>query len=271
MTRHLLFAATTAALGIASVAGSARSQDSDAEWLARCRHKDLNESARYCEVREVRSPATSALSVDGGENGGAVVAGGREGGIRVRARIQANAPSAARAAAIGHQVRVRSESGRLWAEGPGGSLWSVVFYVDAPVETDLTLRAHNGPLSVKGIRGTLDLRTENGPVALDDVGGDVRVRAENGPVTVRLKGSQWEGKGMDAQTVNGPMQIEVPEGYSAEMEVGTVNGPSITRFPVTVTVGPGRMGRMHLTLGSGGALIRAVTTNGPFLLKRPGR
>ena len=77
------------------------------------------------------------------------------------------------------------------------------------------------------------------------------------------------GVGLDAETRNGPVVISIPEGYNAELTTGTVNGPMDIGFPITVQ---GRIGtgRRHLTttLGSGGPSIRAVTTNGPAVIRK---
>ncbi len=54
--------------------------------------------------------------------------------------------------------------------------------------------------------------------------------------------------------------------YSAHLETGTVNGHISVEFPVTVH---GEINRqLSIDLGSGGPLIRAVTTNGGVSIKR---
>lgn len=62
------------------------------------------------------------------------------------------------------------------------------------------------------------------------------------------------------RTSNGGVTLDIPQGYNAELETGTVNGGMEIDFPVTVQ---GRINRrIRTTLGRGGASIRAVTTNG---------
>jgi DUF4097 and DUF4098 domain-containing protein YvlB len=100
------------------------------------------------------------------------------------------------------------------------------------------------------------------------VGGDVNARVQNGPLTVRLAGTEWEGAGLDAESVNGPVDLVIPEKYDAQLETGTVNGPMDLAFPLTVTV-QGRIGqRLRARLGRGGAPVRVVTTNGPLTIRR---
>jgi hypothetical protein len=62
------------------------------------------------------------------------------------------------------------------------------------------------------------------------------------------------------------VNLEIPDGYSARLETGTVNGPMRIDFPVTLQ---GVIGR-HITtqLGNGGAPIKAITTNGPVEIHR---
>jgi len=61
--------------------------------------------------------------------------------------------------------------------------------------------------------------------------------------------------------------MSVPENYSANLQTGTVNGGVTVDFPVTVQ---GRVTKqIALNLGSGGAPVKAMTTNGGVHLRRP--
>jgi DUF4097 and DUF4098 domain-containing protein YvlB len=144
---------------------------------------------------------------------------------------------------------------------------SFVFYVPRNTNVDVTTR--NGPIAVKNVVGRMALSAENGPVSLSGVGGDVHVRAQNGPLHVRLTGTRWAGAGLDAETQNGPISLEIPSNYNAALETGTVNGPMDTEFPITVTLNGRRWKRLSTRLGEGGAPVRVVTTNGPVSLRRP--
>jgi hypothetical protein len=62
------------------------------------------------------------------------------------------------------------------------------------------------------------------------------------------------------------VRLRVPEDYSARLETGTVNGGIDVDFPVTVQ---GRLGReFSTTLGDGGPLVKAATTNGQVRVTR---
>jgi DUF4097 and DUF4098 domain-containing protein YvlB len=250
-----LITALTAALLLGA---SVRAQGvDDAEWLERCRRENQRgDRERHCEVRELRMPASQLLRVQPSRNGGVRIDAGSGPDVSVHARIQSNAESTADARRIAGEVRIESTGGTLRAEGPSSDTgsWSVTFVLT---------------VSVHGVNGTMDLRALNGPIQLRGVAGNVRARTQNGPINVALSGSSWSGAGLDAETKNGPIHLTVPENYSARLETGTVNGPMSVDFPLTVTM----QGRLHkqivTTLGSGGAPVRVVTTNGPVEISRP--
>lgn len=223
---------------------------------------------RVCETRDLTVPASGRLSVDADVNGSIRVTGEDRRDVQVRAVVHAWAASEAEAERIASEVVVRSDGG-LRAEGPdqaGRAGWSVSYEVVAPREIDLTLKTHNGGIAVTDVRGDLALEALNGGISLDGVAGNVRGRTTNGGVTARLTGDRWDGAGLDLETTNGGVRLRVPEDYSARLETRTVNGGIDMDFPVTVR---GRIGReIATTLGSGGPLVRAATTNGQVRVSR---
>ena len=255
-------------------AQSSRSSQSDAEWLEQCRSRgDYGNrwDARACEVRAVpvRRDVRS-LALDGATNGGVSVTGWDRDSVHVSARIQSHGSTQAEAERSLRDIRIATEGGAIRAAGPGGGSdrqrWSVSYDVYVPRRMDLDLRAHNGGLRVQEVVGRMTLETENGGITLRGTGGDVRARAQNGGLHVHLTGTRWEGAGLAAETQNGGVRLVIPERYSARLETGTVNGGIRTDFPITVS---GRISRrFSLTLGSGGAPVRATTTNGGVIIER---
>jgi Toastrack DUF4097 len=267
-----LFVSLSVAL-TALAAASVAAQSDPQQWLDRCRHDDWGDRSRVCEVRETgMRPGGGTLTVDPAENGGVAVYGWDRDSIAVVAKIQASARTEEAAQRLAADVRVEAAGQAIRASGPAtGSRehWSVSFDVYLPRHSDLALETTNGPLRVEDVSGTLRLRAENGPVSLIGVSGDVNARVRNGPLTVQLTGGTWEGTGLDAESINGPVDLAIPEHYDAQLETGTVNGPMNLAFPLTVTV-QGRLSqRIRATLGRGGAPVRVVTTNGPLTIRRP--
>jgi hypothetical protein len=255
---------------LAATPAFAQRRSSSGTWSRDCDQSGDRNTERFCMTSETTMPSPAGtLLVDGRRNGGISVFGSSRRDVLVRARIQASARTEERAEEIARAVRIRTEGGRVFAEGPetgSREWWSVNFDVDVPSRSDLDLRSNNGGIEVVDVRGVLRLETTNGGIHLEGLAGDVVAETSNGGVDVRLVGERWEGKGLEAITSNGGVRVRIPDGYSARLETGTVNGGIDIDFPVTVR---GRIGRQVTTdLGQGGATIRVMTTNGGVVIRR---
>lgn len=253
-----------AALVAASAANAQQRTACDDERNSRWR----GPRGHACEVRELTRSAQGALSIDAGPNGSISIKGENRRDVLVRARVEAWARDDAEAQRIVDEIAVRSDSG-VRAEGPspgnrGG--WSVSYEVLAPRELDLSLETRNGSIAINNVRGDLSLQASNGSIDLQGVAGNVQGRTTNGGVNATLTGDTWDGAGLDLETTNGGVRLRVPEDYSARLETSTVNGGIDVDFPLTVQ---GRLGReISTTLGKGGPLVRAETTNGQVRISR---
>lgn len=272
-TRYLItrwcLGATLLLFTAAAPAAAQRRSGADS-WSRDCNRDFDRDSERFCLESESTMPSPEGtIFIDGRTNGGIRVFGTSRRDVLIRARIQASGRSEERAEAIAREIRIRTDRGRIYAEGPetrNREWWSVSFDVEVPSRSDLDLRAQNGGIAVTEVSGVLRLETRNGGVHLESVGGDVLAETTNGGVSVRLDGARWEGRGLEAITTNGGVNVRVPDGYSAHLETGTVNGGIDIDFPVTVR---GRIGRNVSTdLGRGGATIRVMTTNGGVVIRK---
>jgi DUF4097 and DUF4098 domain-containing protein YvlB len=220
-------------------------------------------------VREETIPAVNPLAIDARPNGGIRVRGWDRNDALVRSRIVASADTEADARRIVSSVRIVTASGDVHAEGPDrsrGEQWHVSFELQVPRAAMVTLTTTNGGISVEDYRGAATFHVKNGGVTLSNVGGDIRGETTNGGVRVELAGDRWDGTGLDVQTHNGGIRITMPKDYSAALEVGTTHGRVSIDVPVTVQ---GTIGRhLDTVLGSGGAKIRATTTNGGVSIRQ---
>ena len=238
----------------------------DEGWSQRCHDEWSGGRFSHCEVREFSYPRTRhPLAVDGGQNGGMTVTGWNRDQVRILYRVRTRARSEERARALAAEIQLESRNGWLRPEGPSEmsrrESWSIEIKAWVPRASDLALRTHNGPLGVRGVRGTMDLSSQNGPVSLVDLAGAVEARVQNGPLHVALEGSRWDGPGLDAEAQNGPLNLSLSSRYSARLVTGTINGPRSIDYAIGAKR---RGGWISTTLGEGGAPVRVVTNNGPF-------
>jgi DUF4097 and DUF4098 domain-containing protein YvlB len=223
-----------------------------------------------CEIREqTLAPSGGTLAIDGRQNGGVSVKGWDQNQVLVRARVQTGAPTAAEAQALGQQIRIETSGSKIFASGPENRRdynWNVSFEVFVPRRADLSVETHNGGIAIADVNGRIDFAATNGGVVLKRVGGAVHGSTTNGGLVVELSGDRWDGETLDVSTTNGGVVMSVPENYSAHLETGTTNGGISVDFPVNVQ---GRLTKqLAFDLGSGGATIKAMTTNGGVRLKR---
>ncbi len=265
-------AAPLAALLLAAVAvptAQAQGREDTRDWQDRCEESSGRNRVTVCQEREMTIPARGGtLTVNARPNGGITVVGSNRRDIRLVARIQATARREADAQEMIEEIEIETGT-EIRATGPRPARdegWSVGFVLEVPRSIDLDLASTNGGIRVEGVEGDLDLTTTNGGLSLSAVAGAIRGRTTNGAVRVSLEGNEWRGSGLDLQTTNGAVRLEVPERYNARLETGTVNGGMNFDFPVTVQ---GRISRRLSTdLGSGGAPIRVMTTNGGVTVSR---
>lgn len=233
-------------------------RDCDDNWSDRRRE-------HFCEVRESRMRVPQRqLLVDGGDNGGVSFYGWDRDEVLVRAMIRATGESRRDAEELARAVRIDVSDDRIRAEGPSTrnrySDWSVSYEVMVPRRINLAANTRNGGISVEQVDGRMEFEAENGGISVRDAGGDISAHTTNGGVSAHLTGTSWRGEHLDLRTSNGGVSLNIPRGYNAELETGTVNGGMEIDFPITIQ---GRINRrIRTTLGRGGPTVRAVTTNG---------
>lgn len=264
--RSVLIAALVTFTGVAAFA----QRDKDRSLTCRENNWYNDRLVSNCEIREqTLAPSGGTVAIDGRQNGGISVKGWDQNQILLRARVQAGAPTAAEAEALGKQVRIETSGSKIQATGPESRRdyhWDVSYEVFVPRRADLSLETHNGGIAIADVNGRIDFTALNGGVVLKRVGGAVRGSTTNGGLVIELTGDRWDGETLDVSTTNGGVIMSVPENYSAHVETGTVNGSVNTEFPVTVK---GQMTKqIAFNLGSGGATVRATTTNGGVHLKK---
>lgn len=187
--------------------------------------------------------------------------------------------------ALLREIHLDFQSGELRVAGPSLSgRWSVHLLIRSPRAASLDLKVHNGPLSLRGVDGSikvraqngpvsvsgcsgeLDLESQNGPLTLEDNRGKQNVRIANGPVTVSLSGDSWVGSGLEAHGKNGPVTLRIPSGYRTGV---LLESEGRSPFECRASVcSEGRKtwedDRKRIEFGSGPTLVHVSTENGPL-------
>ena len=182
---------------------------------------------------------SNGLYVGAPLNGGALIRGWDKAEVLIKVCKAASAADVDEARRTLAGIKLRNDGTRYTIEGPDNDTtrWVGYFLINVPRDIKLALDAHNGPLDLRNVAGSITAETvngpinihhcsgdivanaQNGPVTLDAASGKVRVRVQNGPVDVQLAGTTWMGQGLDASAQNGPISLRIPANYQSGVEV----------------------------------------------------
>ena len=224
---------------------------------------------QFCEIRDLAMPALvgQPLLIDGA-NGGTTVRGWAGADVRIKVLVQSGGRTAAEAQARAQAVAVTAAGNALRATLPDQETEYLVRYeVFVPQRTALVVTSAGGNIRLEDVQARIEFRGGSGNVTLRNLGGQVVGVVTNGGLNITLGGSHWEGEGLDVRTTNGNVRWQVPAGYSAQVRLSTSTGSLSTSLPVTQT---GLRKEAAGTLGQGGALLQASTTNGNITFRQEG-
>jgi len=126
----------------------------------------------------------------------------------------------------------------------------------------------NGSLTVQKLTGEIEANLVNGKVRVSDLAGTADLATVNGSVDADYA-SLNNVREIKLKSVNGAVDLRLPQSPNADVSASTVNGSISTDFPLTVKghwIGKNMSG----TLGSGGVHIELNNVNGSIHVG-PGR
>ncbi len=118
----------------------------------------------------------------------------------------------------------------------------------------------NGSLAVQKITGEIDANLVNGKLRASDLAGEANLATVNGVIEANYT-SLSNVRDIKLKSVNGSIDLTLPQSPNAQVSASVVNGSITTDFPLTVKghlVGKSISG----TLGSGGLQIELSNVNG---------
>jgi DUF4097 and DUF4098 domain-containing protein YvlB len=141
----------------------------------------------------------------------------------------------------------------------GGSPGKVDYEVTVPRGARVRLKTVNGPVDVDGLSGDLEAESVNGGLNLAALAGEVRATTVNGPINATFDSVPSTGHHR-FKTVNGGIEVSLPEGAGGDLEASTVNGGIDCELPLDVKTKKKR--RLEGRLGPGGGTFDLSTVNG---------
>ncbi|MGA9057739.1 MAG: DUF4097 family beta strand repeat-containing protein [Terriglobia bacterium] len=194
-----------------------------------------------------------------------------------------------------HQVRVRDfQSGNrveLEVRIPstnwviGVNTRSARIELKVPREASLDIHSGDGDLSVHGLKGEINLSTQDGKIEADSLEGalhattgdgnmrvqgrfdSLNLRTGDGRIYVQISQGSQMVSGWSVRSGDGNVELSLPEGFSADLDVHTGDGRITSDLPITVS---GSLDHSSLRgkLNGGGPTLSVQTGDGSVHLKR---
>jgi len=133
------------------------------------------------------------------------------------------------------------------------------------------LRAHSGDgsITLDGVNGALDVDTGDGSISASGTFTSVHARTGDGAVRIHAESGSAASADWDIVTGDGSVVLELPDGFSGELDAHTGDG-GIRLRDVAISNAKGEISKHTVrgTLGSGGSAVRLRTGDGSITLRR---
>ncbi len=143
---------------------------------------------------------------------------------------------------------------------------SVHGMVTVPRGVKLDAESVNGDINVASVASDMIIATTNGDIEVRGATQSVKVTTTNGDIDL---GMDAVGSGLQVETTNGTVKVELPPTLNAVLNMRTTNGDLELGFPGNVTTKTAK--QILATLGTGGSPIDITTTNGDVTLRQRGQ
>jgi hypothetical protein len=236
------------------------------------------------EERTISKAEARVLHVRETRNGGVQVQGWDHDVYSVTACKAAVGPNG-EAQRLLSQIKLSVQGGEVSVSGPvEQDDWAVFLLIRTPKAADIELSTHNGPASFHGVDGKITARALNGPLTVKDCSGEgdiaavngpisfsgtngkLRLHTENGPISVALDRTSWNGAGLVAEAVNGPLTLRLPSGFQSSFLVESNEHTPVSCQASICSEVRRTWDDQHrrMEYGSGEPVIRLSTQNGPI-------
>jgi hypothetical protein len=151
--------------------------------------------------------------------------------------------------------------------------WRIDYRLRVPANTDLEISAGYGPLKVSAVEGAMRLSATESETSLTLTGGTVSTTITAGHVTLAIPSRSWRGAGADIRVATGVLNIELPPGFSGDIDADVLrNGKIVNTYEeLAAREKPGITERtVRARAGGGGAYFKFTVGDGTVNIKRSG-
>lgn len=152
-----------------------------------------------------------------------------------------------------------------------GLPWKIDYRIRVPVSVDLDINAGRGPISLKGVDGNIRISSPQSETKLEFAGGTLSTNIGVGRVTLKVLGRSWRGVGADIKVAVGDIVLELPPGFSGDLDADVlrIGGIETTYEGMEVREKPGiTKQKIKGRLGSGGGFLKLTVGDGRIYIQK---
>lgn len=133
------------------------------------------------------------------------------------------------------------------------------------VAGDLRIHSGDGHVRITDAEGALDARTSDGNLTVDGLFHSLALHTSDGTLNVALRQGTKLTEASTIQSSDGPVTLQLPQGFAADLDVHTSDGHVDCTLPLTIehydSSGGGNHG-LHGKLNGGGTPLTIHTSDG---------
>jgi hypothetical protein len=133
-------------------------------------------------------------------------------------------------------------------------------------EGKLTIVTDKGNIEAVGIRGALDVESGHGDLKVDGTVTAVRLDTRSGNVQAQINHGSTMDSGWIVRTGDGNVDLGLPAGFSADLDVQAMDGNIHLDFPVAGT-GSERQSRIRGPINGGGQHLELHSDKGNIMVR----
>lgn len=136
--------------------------------------------------------------------------------------------------------------------------WKIDYRIRVPAQLDLEIYGGRGALEVSGTDGAISLNAGESEASLTLVGGDVVSTIAGGSVRLRVPAGNWRGRGASIRLGRGTLAIELPPGFSGDVDATVLRTGLIENNHPALAPRPGVAStarQLRARAGAGGATL----------------
>jgi hypothetical protein len=143
--------------------------------------------------------------------------------------------------------------------------------------TDIVIQMQQGDLSVEGVNGWIEATLGEGSLDVRSVSGYFSASTLKGDISVEMSDLRWRGQEFAALTREGAVELRLPVGYSAALQLETRDGTIAVDYPPQEVDGEllppeivikDSTQLLRASVGDGGAPVKLTTQSGDVRLER---